>query len=113
MSTPELEWGEVLHASGVNGDGTERPTKCRDNLMELVRRRPAPNNRWRKETLEAKLQLDELGGLRRMLQEHHNAFALDEDERRETDLVQFSIDIGDAHPLRQLPRRIPRSPGVI
>ena len=47
-----------------------------------------------------------LEGLREMLQHHHHAFALEEDER-ETDLVQFSIDTSDAHPLRQPARRVP------
>ena len=33
-----------------------------------------------------------------MLQENHRAFALEEDERGETDLIQFAVDTGDAQP---------------
>ena len=68
---------------------------------------------WRKgeliETLkmEDTLQSDEKSKLIAMLQEHHQAFALEEGERGETDLIQFSIDTGDACPLRQPARRIP------
>ena len=46
----------------------------------------------------------ELGTL---LSEFHEAFSLDDDERGETDLVQLTIDTGDAPPVRQSARRIP------
>ena len=41
------------------------------------------------------------------LTDHHQAFCLDENERGETDLVQFQIDTGDASPKKQAPRRMP------
>ena len=68
--------------------------------------------KWRRErlmmTMElgGRLQPEELNRLAETLQEHHGVFALEEDEHGETDLVQFSIDTGDAQPIRQPPRRI-------
>ena len=86
---------------------------------ELVRRvvedQPMSAERiaWRKQKLKESLDLgdsldpEELRELMKALQEHHDVFALEEDERGETDLVEFTIDTGDAQPLRQPPRRIP------
>lgn len=45
-----------------------------------------------------------------LLQQHHQAFVLEEGERGGTDLVQFSIDTGDAHPIRQPLRECPLLP---
>ena len=42
-----------------------------------------------------------------VLLEHHDAFALDEKERGETDLAPFKIDTGDAPARKQPARRIP------
>jgi hypothetical protein len=45
--------------------------------------------------------------LRQLLLGHHQAFAVDEGDRGETDLIQMTIDTGDA-PLRRQPvRRTP------
>ena len=41
------------------------------------------------------------------LGEHHTAFALEEHEHGETNLVEFSIETGDADPRRCAPRRMP------
>ena len=41
------------------------------------------------------------------LGEHHAAFALEDHERGETDLVEFTIETGDADPQRCAPRRMP------
>ena len=41
------------------------------------------------------------------LKQHHAAFALEENERGETDLVEMTIDTGDAKPQRCPPRRMP------
>ena len=41
------------------------------------------------------------------LTEHHQAFCLDEQERGETDLLEFQIDTGDVAPKRQPARRMP------
>ena len=41
------------------------------------------------------------------LEDHHQAFCLDEQERGETDLLQFEINTGDAAPRKQPPRRMP------
>ena len=50
------------------------------------------------------LQLDEQECLREMLRQYHHAFALEEGERGETDLIQLHID---ASPIRQPARHIP------
>ncbi len=41
------------------------------------------------------------------LMDRHTAFALEEGERGETDLIQLEIDTGDATPIRQPHRRLP------
>ena len=41
------------------------------------------------------------------LKKHHAAFALEENEQGETDLVEMTIDTGDARPQRCPPRRMP------
>ena len=38
---------------------------------------------------------------------HHAAFALEDQERGQTDLVEFSIDTGDAKPHKCAPRQMP------
>ena len=45
--------------------------------------------------------------LLQLLLEHHTAFAVDEGERGDTDLVQMSIETGEATPKRQSVRRTP------
>ena len=42
-----------------------------------------------------------------LLSEYHDVFSLDDNERGETDLVQLTIDTGEAPPQRQSARRIP------
>ena len=45
--------------------------------------------------------------LKQMLLAYHHIFSVEEDEHRETALVQLNIDTGDAFSKRQSPRRIP------
>ena len=47
---------------------------------------------------DTNLQPDETNQLE-ALGEHHHAFALEERERGETDLIQLSINTGDSHPI--------------
>ena len=56
---------------------------------------------------EAQLRPDEQGLLRELLEEYHDAFSLEPQERGETDLVQFQIETGEANPRRQPARRMP------
>ena len=82
----------------------------RVKMVRKIEHLSAERVQWRKDKLTEILGLkneSELQGLGEMLRQYHHAFALEEDERGETDLVQFSIDTGDAHPLRQPPRRVP------
>ena len=97
----------------------DQPQERQDGSVDQVRRvesgqhLSAERIQWRKEklieTLKTKdtLQPDEKLKLTIMLQEHHQVFALEDGERGETDLIEFSIDTGDARPLRQPARRIP------
>ena len=55
----------------------------------------------------AHLPPDERGQLSSLLSKYHDVFCLDEDERGETDLVQFVIDTAYSKPLRQPLRRVP------
>jgi len=55
----------------------------------------------------ADLPWQERSQLHSFLLEHHQAFALEEGERGETDLIQMHIDTGDSSPRRQPARRIP------
>ena len=45
--------------------------------------------------------------LRQLLLGHHEAFAVEEEDRGETDLIQMTIDTGDASPRRQPVRHTP------
>ena len=58
-------------------------------------------------TLPSVLKPEERTSLLDFLTEHHLAFCLDEYDRGETDLVQLTIDTGDAPPRRQPPQRMP------
>ena len=42
-----------------------------------------------------------------LLFEFHNIFSLDEDERGETDMIEFEINTGDELPKKRAARRIP------
>ena len=46
-------------------------------------------------------------GLQEALLEYHHLFSLDEEERGETNLIQLSIDTGEASPIKQPARRMP------
>ena len=41
-----------------------------------------------------------------LLADYHDIFSLNDDERGETDLVEFKIDTGDVSPMKQAARRI-------
>ena len=43
------------------------------------------------------------------LQSYHDVFSLDEGDRDETDLIEMTIETGDAAPKKQTPRRVPFS----
>ena len=55
----------------------------------------------------ASLQLEDRDKLFQFLLAHHDIFAIDEGDRGETDLVQMTIDTGEAQPKRVPPRRTP------
>ena len=55
----------------------------------------------------ASLQVQDRDKLFQFLLAHHDIFAIDEGDRGETDLVQMTIDTGEAQPKRVPPRRTP------
>ena len=46
-------------------------------------------------------------GTLELLSEYHDIFSLEEDERGQTDLIEFPIDTGDVHPIRHPLRHMP------
>lgn len=69
---------------------------------------------WRKQTLlhtliheKVAVSAEDKTKLCELLSEYHDVFSLEEDERGQTDLIEFSIDTGDAHPIRHPLRRTP------
>ena len=93
-------------------DSTE-PFEATDPIRYNVRRVRA-NTAERKQRL-GKLLVDvrstlcwqDKDRLRHLLLSHHQAFAVEDGERGETDLIQMTIDTADASPRRQPVRRIP------
>ena len=70
--------------------------------------------KWRQQQLEKILipseeclSQEEASRLSKLLIGSHEVFSLEDEERGETDLVEFRIDTGDATPKRQAARRIP------
>ena len=61
------------------------------------------------EIIEKDMELPKETGrpLLEMLKNHHESFALEENERGETSLLQFEIDTGAARPKKQRSRRTP------
>ena len=50
---------------------------------------------------------EESSQISKLLENYHGVFSLSDEERGETDLVEFSIETGSASPERQAARRIP------
>ena len=80
----------------VHGNMTERKRKLGELLAEA-----GPTLSWQ-----------EKDRLRQLLLSHHRAFAIEKGDRGETDLVQMTIDTGDALPRRLPVRRSFTSPEV-
>jgi len=71
---------------------------------------------WRQQQLikslvdvEKKLTEEEILHLSELLADYHDIFSLNDDERGETDLVEFKIDTGEAYTKRQSALRVPFS----
>ena len=82
---------DLFRVSSMDKRRTERGKK----LLDLL------------EQDETHLSTLEKRTLNECLCNYHKAFVLDPNERGETELVQFTIDTGDAHPRRQPARRMP------
>ena len=59
--------------------------------------------------IESRKQLsqEEASQLSQLLADYHDIFSLNDDERGETDLVEFKMDTKDAYFKKQAARRIP------
>ena len=69
---------------------------------------------WRKQKLQKQISssynsqlLEEMNKILTTLKEYHDTFSITEGERGETSLVEFNIDTGDSHPIKQAARRVP------
>ena len=82
---------DLFRASSMDKRRTERGKKLLDLLEQ---------DETHLSTLEKRTLIE-------CLSNYHEAFALDPNERGETELVQFTIDTGDEHPRRQPARRMP------
>ena len=124
---PEISGGQLLvkdelsHPSQDNTSESEMlpaefSEQCR---VWAVTSLPSGNNcsnervQWRQQQLkesfiESNRQIaeGESSQLSNLLAEYHDIFSLKDDERGETDLVEFKIDTGVACPKRQAVRRI-------
>jgi hypothetical protein len=91
-STPaeDQEGGQVRRVDVSEADVTRRKQKLRELVPDSEAMSP-----------------EEKESLQSFLTDHHQAFCLDENERGETDLVQFQIDTGDVSPKKQAPMRMP------
>ena len=111
-----MELGEVTEAT-VASLGAE--DQAADQTLDLedvpwIRRVSQNNsNEWRTEQVRKlfhpSLNRDarERENFCQTLEQCHQAFCLEDNERGETDLVQLEIDTGDSPPKQQRPRRIP------
>ena len=92
----------------------QSPSPEEQNRVLEVRTEETPDDEGRKRKLATYLAEEgptltwqEKSQLHSLLFDHHQAFALDDGERGETDLVQMTIDTGDSPPKRQHVRRAP------
>ena len=88
----------------------EPPDSARGDVM--MRRIQSKPTVWRKKLTESIDSLDLLAPAQQkellsFLEKYHAAFALEENERGETDLVEMTIETGDAEPRKCAPRRMP------
>ena len=105
--------GEATPAAIVcpTQDPANSHTSTQDAAM--ARRISSKSVAWRKKRLaESVSDVDTLTPPQRQellnfLEDHHAAFALEEYERGETELVEMTIDTGDAEPRKCAPRRMP------
>ena len=92
--------------------GPSSPSQPTTERTSVSRLHSKPDS-WRKKKLAESvgptdtLSSEQQQELIDFLGQHHAAFALEEHERGETDLVEFNIETGAADPRRCAPRRMP------
>ncbi len=101
----------LTQPNGQASEQTKTPEETSPTNLLPAARRVATQEDWRREEL-ARVVQQENPDLQweegySLLLDRHDAFALEEGERGETDLVQFQIETGDAPPKKQAARRIP------
>ena len=102
-------------ANGLSADG-EESQQLSDKLNVFSVSAPVSSERmkWRQQQLgnllrstREQLSEEHYLPLEELLSEYHDVFSLEEDERGETDMVEFEINTGDELPRKQAARRIP------
>ena len=92
----EMEPSDKLETIGVLAVTSETKDSSRKEKLAQKLAEVGPTLRWQDRDL-----------LRQLLLDPHDAFAVEEGERGDTDLIQMSIDTGDAVPRKQPVRRTP------
>ena len=88
-------------------DGIQSPESTEVESTRTYRVLSNERVRWRKQTLldilvneKVSVPEEDRAKLCELLFKYHDVFTLEEGERGETDLIEFSIDTGDAPPIR-------------
>ena len=126
-----MELGRVSRVEVVNWNQQQEPVltqqsastaTCLSAEREVRQQLPDELNvftsservRWRQQQLgnllrstERRLSEEDHLPLEELLSEYHDVFSLEEDERGESDMVEFEINTGDELPRKQAARRIP------
>ena len=83
-------------------------SSCRsEDTQTVVQRKQKLREVLGPELKSSNLSEAERNQLCSLLEDYHDVFCLDDDDRGETDLVELRIDTGEAQPKRQPPHRVP------
>ena len=114
--TQELKSGEeierVIPVDVVEAEKTTPPVVSRVAACEQHALRVNEEEKQRKERIQSVLK-KELDGTPRqeqlgaLLEEYHEVFSLDKEDRGETELIELNIDTGDATPRKYPVRQVP------
>ena len=124
LSTQVLKRGTYLGKAAtvdlIHADTNADRVDIEESEQELsaLQNRTYSNERvcWRKQELKRQLQSfsttsavskEEMQQLYDTLEGFHDIFLIDDDERGETNLVEFNIDTGESPPIKQAARRVP------
>ena len=124
LSTQILKKGTYLgKAATVNLINSEDDNDSQEaeNDLPLIEAQTYSNERvcWQKQKLGRQIQIqcpssqslsaEEMNKLLTTLEQYHDVFSLEDEDRGETNHVEFTIDTGDSAPIKQAARRVPYS----